>query len=200
MTRSSSRQASRAAGSCSACSRCRPGPPGAGRPDRNPALGLLRQIRDRHPAGQPGRADHRSAGVAAPRRHRLRGNNPGVVSSLRLLSCPRQLGAWNAYAGGFDLRSPSGCVPLVFHIGRQTATLSSPSAAAAAAQQPGEPYRRSGPGGGREHAAEPGRPPPAPEQAACMQATGPLRAGTGRFPDRQPGDTLQRSTSGPPAR
>jgi hypothetical protein len=51
------------------------------------------------------------------------GNNPGVVSSLRLLSCPRQLSAWNAYAGGFYLRSPSGCVPLVFHIGRQTATL-----------------------------------------------------------------------------
>ena len=23
------------------------------------------------------------------------GNNTGVVSSLRLLSCPRQLGAWN---------------------------------------------------------------------------------------------------------
>ena len=51
------------------------------------------------------------------------GNNLGVVSSLRLLSCPRQLGAWNVYAGGFYLRSPSGCVPLVFHIGRQTATL-----------------------------------------------------------------------------
>lgn len=52
------------------------------------------------------------------------GNNLGVVSSLRLLSCPRQLGAWNVYAGGFYLRSPSGCVPLVFHIGRQTAILS----------------------------------------------------------------------------
>jgi hypothetical protein len=52
------------------------------------------------------------------------GNDSGVVSSLRLLSCPRQLGAWNAYAGGFYLRSPSGCVPLVFHIGRQTAALS----------------------------------------------------------------------------
>ena len=52
------------------------------------------------------------------------GNNTGVVSSLRLLSCPRQLGAWNVYAGGFYLRSPSGCVPLVFQIGRQTATLS----------------------------------------------------------------------------
>lgn len=51
------------------------------------------------------------------------GNNLGVVSSLRLLSCPRQPGAWNVYVGGFYLRSPSGCVPLVFHLGRQTATL-----------------------------------------------------------------------------
>jgi hypothetical protein len=52
------------------------------------------------------------------------GNNTGVVSSLRLLSCPRQLGAWNVYAGGFYLRSPAGCVPLAFHVGRRTATLS----------------------------------------------------------------------------
>ena len=51
------------------------------------------------------------------------GNNIGAVSSLRLLSCPPQVGAWNAYAGGFYLRSASGCVPLVFEIGRRTATL-----------------------------------------------------------------------------
>jgi len=62
-------------------------------------------------------------------RHRAaisRGNNVGTVSSLRLASCPRQYqqGDWNAYAGGFYLRSPSGCVPLIFQIGHQTATLS----------------------------------------------------------------------------
>jgi hypothetical protein len=51
------------------------------------------------------------------------GNDIGGVSSLRLLSCPPQAGAWNAYAGGFYLRSASGCVPLVFEIGRETATL-----------------------------------------------------------------------------
>ena len=51
------------------------------------------------------------------------GNNLGVADSLRLLSCPRPPGAWNVYVGGFYLRSPAGCVPLVFHIGRQTATL-----------------------------------------------------------------------------
>ena len=71
VTRSFSRQASRAAGSCSVCSQC-PGPPGAGRPDAGPAMGLLRQMGDRHPGlEQPGRADHRSGDVAAPRRHRL---------------------------------------------------------------------------------------------------------------------------------
>ena len=65
--------------------------------------------------------------VPAAWRHRAAigwGTNIGGVSSLRLVSCPRQLGAWNAYPGGFYLRSASGCVPLVFEIGRQTATLS----------------------------------------------------------------------------
>jgi len=52
------------------------------------------------------------------------GNDVGGVNSLRLLSCPRQTGAWNVYAGGFFLRSVSGCVPLVVEIGRQTVTLS----------------------------------------------------------------------------
>ena len=64
--------------------------------------------------------------VPAAWRHRAAigwGDNIGVVSSLRLLSCPRQLGAWNGYAGGFYLRSASGCVPLSVEIGRRTATL-----------------------------------------------------------------------------
>jgi hypothetical protein len=64
--------------------------------------------------------------VPAAWRHRAAigwGNNIGVVSSLRLLSCPRQLGAWNGYAGGFYLRSASGCVPLLVEIGRRAATL-----------------------------------------------------------------------------
>ena len=67
--------------------------------------------------------------ITVPRawRHRAAigwGNNASGGSSLRLLSCPRQIGAWNAYAGGFFLRSASGCVPLVVKVGRQTATLS----------------------------------------------------------------------------
>jgi hypothetical protein len=51
------------------------------------------------------------------------GNSPGMFSSVRFLSCPRQGGAWNAYAGGFYLQSVSDCVPLLFSIGRQTARL-----------------------------------------------------------------------------
>ena len=75
------------------------------------------------------RSDSPAVLITVPQAWRQRagigwGNHTGVVSSLRLLSCPRQLGPWNAYAGGFYLRSPSGCVPLVFHIGRQAATLS----------------------------------------------------------------------------
>jgi len=46
----------------------------------------------------------------------------GIVSSLRVLSCPGRAGVWNSYAGGFWLRSPSACIPLVFQVGRQTAT------------------------------------------------------------------------------
>jgi hypothetical protein len=51
------------------------------------------------------------------------GNGLGPLASLRLLSCPRQLGSWNVYAGGFYLRSASGCVPVVFGVGRRTVTL-----------------------------------------------------------------------------
>ena len=46
----------------------------------------------------------------------------GIVSSLRVLSCPGRVGAWNSYAGGFWLRSPSACIPLVFQVRRQAAT------------------------------------------------------------------------------
>ena len=51
------------------------------------------------------------------------GNGLGPVMSLRLLPCPRQLGHWNVYAGGFYLRSAAGCVPVVFEAGRRAVTL-----------------------------------------------------------------------------
>ena len=51
------------------------------------------------------------------------GNTP-VVSALRIASCPAwRPKPWNAYAGGFYLRSRSACVPLVFRVGRRSATV-----------------------------------------------------------------------------
>jgi hypothetical protein len=51
------------------------------------------------------------------------GNGLGPLTSLRLLTCPRQLGSWNVYAGGFYTRSAAGCVPVVFAVGRRAVTL-----------------------------------------------------------------------------
>jgi hypothetical protein len=51
------------------------------------------------------------------------GNGLGPVTSLRLLTCPRQLGRWNVYAGGFYLHSAAGCLPVVFAVGRRALTL-----------------------------------------------------------------------------
>ena len=44
------------------------------------------------------------------------GNSTGIVSALRIASCPGAAGTWNAYAGGFYLRSRSACVPLRFSV------------------------------------------------------------------------------------
>lgn len=44
------------------------------------------------------------------------GNNTGIVSALRIASCPGAAGVWNAYAGGFYLRSRAACVPLRFRV------------------------------------------------------------------------------------
>jgi hypothetical protein len=47
----------------------------------------------------------------------------GIVSALRFRPCPSSGKAWNAYAGGFYLRSRSACVPLVFRVGRRSAVV-----------------------------------------------------------------------------
>jgi len=52
------------------------------------------------------------------------GNEAGIVTStVRLAGCPGPRGMWNAYAGGFYLRSSSACVPLVFQVQRRTTTV-----------------------------------------------------------------------------
>jgi hypothetical protein len=51
------------------------------------------------------------------------GVNVGIASTLRLPGCPAGPGTWNAYAGGFYLRSSSACVPLVVTVGRRSAVV-----------------------------------------------------------------------------
>jgi len=51
------------------------------------------------------------------------GNNTGIVSALRIAGCPVPPHVWNAYAGGFYLRSRSACVPLIFRVGGKSATV-----------------------------------------------------------------------------
>lgn len=53
------------------------------------------------------------------------GNTTPIVSSLRFRPCTRYFGVkgWDAYAGGFFLRSESACVPLIFRVGRRSVTV-----------------------------------------------------------------------------
>jgi hypothetical protein len=72
------------------------------------------------------RAGHQVVTVTVPRAWRNRaaitwGVNVSIASTLRLPGCPASPGTWNAYAGGFYLRSSSACVPLVFAVGRRSA-------------------------------------------------------------------------------
>jgi hypothetical protein len=57
------------------------------------------------------------------RRVAIEWGNSGIVPALRIARCPHILKAWNAWAGGFHLRARSACVPLVFRVGRRSATV-----------------------------------------------------------------------------
>jgi hypothetical protein len=64
--------------------------------------------------------------VAKAWRTRVRiGWGDGGGSSLRFASCPPsgREKPGNAYAGGFYLRSPAACVPLIFRVGNRTETV-----------------------------------------------------------------------------
>ena len=50
------------------------------------------------------------------------GNN-GVFDTLRIGGCPGPSGRGLAFSGGFYLRSPSACLPLVFSVGRRSETV-----------------------------------------------------------------------------
>jgi hypothetical protein len=47
----------------------------------------------------------------------------GATSTIRIEACPTPPNVWNGYAGGFHLRSPTACVPLIFRIGTRSATV-----------------------------------------------------------------------------
>jgi hypothetical protein len=47
----------------------------------------------------------------------------GVFDTLRIAGCPGPAGRGFAFSGGFYLRSPSACLPLVFRVGRRSETV-----------------------------------------------------------------------------
>jgi hypothetical protein len=51
------------------------------------------------------------------------GNGKPAVESVRIAACPSPGNVWNAYAGGFFLRSHGACVPLVFTVGGRARTV-----------------------------------------------------------------------------
>ena len=75
-------------------------------------------------AGMVVRADPRPIDVSVPANWRGRaaitwGGGRPAVSAIRFTPCPSPAGVWNAYAGGFLLKTRGACVPLVFQVGRK---------------------------------------------------------------------------------
>jgi hypothetical protein len=76
-------------------------------------------------AGLVIRADSRPVRVSVHKAWRDRAaiewGGSGIFSSLQIESCPAYGRAiWNAYSGGFHLRSPTACVPLIFSVGQRS--------------------------------------------------------------------------------
>lgn len=74
------------------------------------------------------RATRQVVTVTVPGRWRTRaaiiwGNSGGAVSAVRFEGCSGPPDVGHAYAGGFFLRSPTACVPLVFAVGRRSVTV-----------------------------------------------------------------------------
>ena len=74
------------------------------------------------------RGNARPVLVSVPKAWRRRAaitwGDSGIVSALRIAPClaaPPKV--WNAYAGGFYLRSRSACVPLTFRVGGRARTV-----------------------------------------------------------------------------
>lgn len=72
-------------------------------------------------AGMIVRAGPEPVDVSVPEAWRTRaaitwGNGGPAVSALRFTPCQVTAGVWNAYAGGFFLKTSGACVPLVFEV------------------------------------------------------------------------------------
>ncbi len=77
-------------------------------------------------AGLAVRANRAPVIVSVPQAWRARaaitwGNGNPAVSSLKIAACPLPPDTWNAYAGGFSLRSRGVCVPIIFQVGQRRA-------------------------------------------------------------------------------
>jgi hypothetical protein len=81
-----------------------------------------------HKQGLVIRATGEAVTVTVPKIWRKRaaitwGNSGGPVSSLRFEGCGGSANVGHSYAGGFLLRSPSACIPLIFSVGKRSATV-----------------------------------------------------------------------------
>jgi hypothetical protein len=79
-------------------------------------------------AGLVVRANRLPVLVSVPPEWRTRaaiswGNGKPAVSSLKIAACPAPPDTWDAYAGGFALRTRGACVPLVFQVGQRRALI-----------------------------------------------------------------------------
>lgn len=83
-----------------------------------------------HKVGMGVRAGKFLVSVTVPVEWRTRaaitwGNSQRIVSSLRFNGCGSAPASteWNGYVGGFYLRTPTACVPLIFSLGHQSTTV-----------------------------------------------------------------------------
>jgi hypothetical protein len=80
-----------------------------------------------HKQGLVVRATGEAVTVTVPKIWRNRAaitwGSGGPVSSLRIEGCRVSADVGHAYAGGFFLRSPSACIPLIFRVGKRSATV-----------------------------------------------------------------------------
>ena len=81
-----------------------------------------------HKQGLVIRAGGQAVTVTVPKIWRGRaaiiwGNSGSAFSSLRFEGCGGPAHVGHAYAGGFLLRAPSACIPLIFRVGKRSATV-----------------------------------------------------------------------------